>query len=102
SSGAADGCLVPGCDRRSFPASEAVGKSSALMSFMSLHFGWQRRHNPVRGWTLIELLVVVSVLTVLVALFIPVGRSISAGGLQAKCLNNLRTFGNGIILYAAD
>lgn len=72
------------------------------MSFMSLHFGWQRRHNPVRGWTLIELLVVVSVLTVLVALFIPVGRSISAGGLQAKCLNNLRTFGNGIILYAAD
>lgn len=55
-----------------------------------------------RAFTMIELLMVVSILCVLVALLVPTIRIAVGRTDSVKCMNNLRSIGQGMLLYAAD
>ena len=56
----------------------------------------------LKGFTLIELLVVIAVITLLMALLIPVLRSAREQGQRAVCLSNLRQLTLGWLAYASE
>lgn len=55
-----------------------------------------------RAFTLIELIIAVTVVCMLAALLLPSLRSMTGKAQSAKCANNLRAIGAGILSYAAD
>lgn len=55
-----------------------------------------------RGFTLVELLVVVAVVGLLVGLLLPALSGSRRGALAAGCLNNNRSFGQAVLMYAND
>ena len=60
------------------------------------------RRGTRAAFTLIELLVVIAIIGLLVAILIP---ALSSARTQAKatlCLTNLRTMGQGLVLYGND
>jgi prepilin-type N-terminal cleavage/methylation domain-containing protein len=54
------------------------------------------------AFTLIELLVVIAIIGILAALLLPVLSSVKERGRRIQCLNNLRQFNLGLILYGND
>ena len=58
--------------------------------------------RKTRGFTLIELLVVIAVITLLMALLVPVLRSAREQGQRAVCLSNLRQLTLAWVAYADD
>jgi prepilin-type N-terminal cleavage/methylation domain-containing protein len=67
---------------------------------------FQSQSNPVASskaaFTLIELLVVIAIISILAALLLPVLSSAKERGRRIQCLNNLRQFNLGLILYGND
>jgi prepilin-type N-terminal cleavage/methylation domain-containing protein len=58
--------------------------------------------NMKRGFTLTELLVVVAIIAALVAVAVPVSKSMVAKSREATCLGNLRSIGAGLQAYLGD
>lgn len=59
------------------------------------------RRSP-SGFTLIEILAVVAIVGILLALTIPVFWRFVESARNVKCFSNLRTLGNGIMLFTQD
>lgn len=57
------------------------------------------RHTVKRGFTLIELLVVISVIALLIGITLPALGQARETGRRTKCLANLRSIGQGFVLY---
>ncbi len=63
-----------------------------------------QRHIACRGtaFTLLELLVVIGIISVLIAMLLPVLSKVREQAYRIKCLANLRTIGQAVRLYGAD
>jgi prepilin-type N-terminal cleavage/methylation domain-containing protein len=61
-----------------------------------------RRTVSSPGFTLIELLVTIAIIAVLAALLLPALASAKERGRRTGCLNNLRQFNIGLIMYGHD
>ncbi len=73
------------------------------MKSPSLRSPLNGRHPRVTaGFTLIELLAVIVIVAILFAILIPVLGKMRARANETKCVQNLRTIGTGIQLYAND
>jgi len=55
-----------------------------------------------RAFTLVEVLVVVAVISILIAILLPVCTSAREKARQATCTNNMRQIGTAMMMYAAD
>ena len=55
-----------------------------------------------RGFTLVEILIVLAIITLLVAILLPVLSSVRAAGRSAVCVSNLRQLGQAMQQYTAD
>ncbi len=55
-----------------------------------------------QAFTLVELLVVVGIVTIVVALAVPMGTRMRSGAQAAKCVNNLRTIYAGTLSFVQD
>ena len=55
--------------------------------------------NAAHGFTLVELLVVIAVIGILASLVLPALSSAKDRAVRIQCLNNLRQFNMGLIMY---
>ncbi|MBN2445240.1 MAG: prepilin-type N-terminal cleavage/methylation domain-containing protein [Phycisphaerae bacterium] len=62
----------------------------------------QMRTRRQTAFTLIELLVVIAIISLLVSILLPALSYARQQGRAIKCLANMRTLGQGLILYQAD
>lgn len=57
-----------------------------------------QRHSRT-GFSLVEILVVLGIIVILLAILIPVVTKVRRSAQQAKCLSNLRTIGQALVIY---
>jgi prepilin-type N-terminal cleavage/methylation domain-containing protein/prepilin-type processing-associated H-X9-DG protein len=62
--------------------------------------GWQRGSR--QAFTLIELLVVIAIIGLLISILLPSLSNARQQARAAKCLSNLRVFGQGLTMYLGD
>jgi prepilin-type N-terminal cleavage/methylation domain-containing protein/prepilin-type processing-associated H-X9-DG protein len=55
-----------------------------------------------RGFSLIELLVVIGIIAILMGLLFPALRASRMQAVRLECMNNLRTIGHGLMMYANE
>lgn len=58
--------------------------------------------SRLRAFTLIELLVAISIIALMVSLLLPAMSAARQTGTAAQCLGNLRTLGQGLVMYTTD
>src|SRR5829696_1764550 len=65
------------------------------------HMSKQNRNtNRTRGFSLIELMVVIVIIAVLIAFLLPSLQMARQSALRLQCMSNLRTIGQGMMMYA--
>lgn len=62
----------------------------------------KQNYRPVHGFTLVELLVVISIVSVLLAILLPVLKGARETARQSLCANNLRQLGVAFFTYGTD
>ena len=55
-----------------------------------------------RAFTLVELLVVIGIVTVLIAILLPVINRVRAHAQTVKCQANLRSIGQALVMYTQE
>lgn len=58
--------------------------------------------RKIRGFTLIELLTVIGVIAILAAILIPAVSKVRSSANNAKCVGNLRSISQAVLLYTAE
>jgi prepilin-type N-terminal cleavage/methylation domain-containing protein/prepilin-type processing-associated H-X9-DG protein len=58
------------------------------------------KRRGLRGFSLIELMVVIGIIAILIAFLLPSLQMARQSALRLQCMNNLRTIGHGLVMYA--
>ncbi|MFI4860437.1 MAG: type II secretion system protein, partial [Phycisphaerales bacterium JB063] len=79
----------------------AHGGSMSHENAPTQHQGTRFRQKNA-GFTLIELLVVISIISLLIAILLPVLSAVKKSAVQTQCLSNLRQVSTGMHAYLVD